>query len=129
LEKKSPVPVYSQLFYCNGTGEKNKDFEMEVEKQHEAAVYVIKGKIEIEGKTYHPYDLICFKPGHPIKFKIIEDAHFMLFGGEVFPEGRIMWWNFVSTSQEKIDLAKKRWREGGYPKVINENEKISLPED
>ena len=52
----------------------------------------------------------------------------MILGGEVFPERRYIWWNFVSTSQEKIDEAKALWKNNDFPEVINERERIDLPE-
>ena len=52
----------------------------------------------------------------------------MVFGGEVFPEKRFMWWNFVSSSEQKIEEAKIKWKNNEYPPVINEDEIIPLPE-
>lgn len=126
---KSPVPVYSDLFYLNVEGESESNFELNLSKNQEAAVYVINGSIDVEGSIYSKYDLIVFKQGEDINLKLSEDAHFMVFGGEVFPEKRFMWWNFVATSQELIEEAKRKWKNQEYPEVIDEDEFIPLPEN
>lgn len=129
LDKKSPVPVYSDLFYINGEAEKDAILNFPVQSNHELAVYIIQGSVEIDGENFNRFDLITLKKGSDLKLTATEDAHFMIFGGEPFPEKRYMWWNFVATSSEKIEEAKRRWREGRFPKVINENEIIPLPEN
>ena len=53
----------------------------------------------------------------------------MLLGGESFPEKRYIWWNFVSSSQDRIEQAKSDWREGKFGQVIGETEFIPLPMD
>lgn len=128
FDKKSPVPVYSDLFYLNGEGPAKSTLHYPVKENQELAIYMIKGKIEIEDTTFERFDLITLKKGNDLNFKILEDAHFMIFGGEVFPEKRHMWWNFVATSKDKIEEAKKRWQQGEFAKTINEDERIPLPE-
>ena len=53
----------------------------------------------------------------------------MYFGGEIFPEKRHIWWNFVSSDEAKIEDAKKRWANGEFAKVIDEDEIIPLPQN
>jgi len=129
LGEKSPVPVYSDLFYLNGEGKAGAKFKLEAQENQEIAIYVINGAVELAGKNFKRYELVILKQGEDLDLNFSEDAHVMIFGGEVFPEKRHIWWNFVSTSKDKIGAAKKRWKEGGYPEVINEKETIPLPED
>jgi redox-sensitive bicupin YhaK (pirin superfamily) len=63
-----------------------------------------------------------------VHFTAIEDSHFMLLGGEAFPEKRFIWWNFVHSSQERIEQAKIDWRNGNFGPVIHESEFIPLPD-
>jgi redox-sensitive bicupin YhaK (pirin superfamily) len=51
----------------------------------------------------------------------------MLLGGERFPTPRYIWWNFVASSQERIEQAKARWKRGEFAKVPGETEFIPLP--
>ncbi len=129
FDKKSPVPVYSDLFYLNGEAKKDASLTFPVQSHHELAVYIIQGSVEIDGENFNRFDLITLKKGSDLKLTATEDSHFMIFGGEPFPEKRYLWWNFVATSSEKIEEAKRRWREGRFPEVINENEIIPLPEN
>lgn len=129
LGLKSPVPVYSDLFYLTGCFRKTSSFEMNLSKNQEAAVYVVKGQIEIEGKLFSRFSMVTFHKGSKISFAGQDGAEFMFFGGEVFPEKRHIWWNFVSSRKERIEEAKRAWRAGEFQPVINETEVIPLPED
>jgi redox-sensitive bicupin YhaK (pirin superfamily) len=51
----------------------------------------------------------------------------VLLGGERFPTPRFIWWNFVASSQERIERAKERWARGQFPAVPGETEFIPLP--
>ena len=129
LGKKSPVPVYSDLFYFNVKNQGEPTFEYQLKDGHEAALYVIKGSVGIGGQDFERYDLLLFKAGEKLSLEIGPEAHFMFFGGESFPEKRHLFWNFVSSDLEKIEEAKKRWRNDEFPKVIDDEiERIPLPE-
>jgi redox-sensitive bicupin YhaK (pirin superfamily) len=52
----------------------------------------------------------------------------MLVGGAKMDGARFIWWNFVSSSRERIEQAKADWREGRFPSVPGETERIPLPE-
>lgn len=127
FHQRSPVPVYSDLFYLNATGPKSTTFQMAVKDHQEAAIYIVEGSIEHQNKAYHQYDMIILKQGHDIDIKLLESSRFMIIGGEVFPEKRFIWWNFVSTSKEEIELAKTRWVNNQFPQVINEDSQEFIP--
>lgn len=129
LDKKSPVPVYSSLFYLNGKTSSGDTLTYKLQDNHEAAVYLIKGKIKVETETYNPGQLVIFKKESKVEFKACEDCEYMIFGGEIFPEGRNIFWNFVSSSKERIEKAKNDWRQGKFAKTINETAFIPLPEE
>lgn len=129
LGEKSPVPTYSNLFYFNGQARPHQKLDYSLSEKHDGAIYIVEGEITVEGQTFSKYNLITFKKGTSIQFEAKSEVRFMIFGGETFPEKRHMWWNFVSTSQEKIESAKTRWKNDEFPKVINEHESIPLPEN
>jgi redox-sensitive bicupin YhaK (pirin superfamily) len=52
----------------------------------------------------------------------------MLLGGEPMDGPRHIWWNFVSSSRERIEQAKADWKAGRFDRVIDDNEYIPLPE-
>ena len=128
-DKKSPVPVYSDLFYLTGSIKEQTSYSFKTESKHEAALYVTQGEIEVEGEVYERFSLVVFNKGALVSFKAKSDAKFMLLGGEVFPEKRNIYWNFVSSSKEKIEQAKLYWENGRFPNVPNETEFIHLPEE
>jgi redox-sensitive bicupin YhaK (pirin superfamily) len=99
----------------------------------ERAVYVISGEVEVPERG-HPFgeaELIVLKPGAEIMLRApaFHSARLMLMGGEPFPEPRHLYWNFVSSSVERIEQAKADWREGRFASVPYEHEFIPLPED
>lgn len=129
LGHKSSVPVYSPLFYTNGNLKQSSLFEYKQDANVESAIYILDGEVEIENQTYTKQNMIVFNQGTQVSFKAKTDCTFMFFGGEVFPEKRYIWWNFVSSDENKIEDAKKRWKEGEFAKVIDEDETIPLPEN
>ncbi len=128
LGHKSPVPVYSDLFYFSGEFSQEGDFSFQLKEDQEAAFYVVEGKVECEGQSFERFTLVTFKKGSQVSFKADKGARLMFFGGEVFPEGRTIWWNFVSSDPERIERAKEDWKNDRFGKVINEREFIPLPD-
>ncbi|MEZ4744025.1 MAG: pirin family protein [Bdellovibrionota bacterium] len=126
---KSPVPVYSDLFYLNGDFKKDFVFDMPLPGNHEGAVYVVEGEIDVESACFERFSLVVFRKGTGLSFKVNKDSKVLIFGGAVFPERRYIWWNFVSSDREKIENAKKDWKAGRFSKVINESEVIPLPSE
>lgn len=127
LGAESPIPVYSDMFYLKAKAEKNSDFSMELAQEQEAAVYLVKGSLEVEKENIEPGSMVIFKKGSRLNLISKEESEFMIFGGEEFKEKPYIWWNFVSHSKEVIEQAKKRWREGCFPKVPKEDSMIPLP--
>ncbi len=96
----------------------------------ERALYVISGEIEIGGDHHGPERLLVLKPGDPVRVKAVTDAHFVLVGGAPMDGPRHIWWNFVSSSKERIEAAKADWKSGRFPLVPGDAaEFIPLPED
>lgn len=127
--KISPVPVYSSLFCFEGKMGEEEIFAMDLPEESEGAVYVLKGKLNFDHKIYGAGNLVCFKKGTSINFMTASSAHVIVFGGETFPEKRFIWWNFVSSSPAKIEIAKMRWKNNQFGRVINEDEWIPLPQE
>ena len=124
----SPVPVYSDLFYTSVVLNEQSTLKHKLKHDHQAAIYVIDGAVEIEGVEYNKYDMIVFNNEFCIQTKL-STAKFMLFGGQSFEEKRHIWWNFVSTNKEDIEKAKDDLKNNKFPKVINEVGLTPLPKD
>ena len=128
LGEVSPIEVHSDIFYVNAQSPADNDFVYDLGPHQEGAVYLIKGKIQIGDDQLEPGAMAIFKQGSEMKFQTLEDAEFMLLGGDKFATIPTVWWNLVSHSKERIEQAKLDWKEGRFEKVPNETQFIPLPE-
>lgn len=95
----------------------------------ERAIFVVSGEIDIAGDTFGAGRLLVFKPGDRISVMALSNARLMLLGGEPMDGPRHIWWNFVSSSQERIRAAKEDWKQKRFALVPgDEKEFIPLPE-
>ena len=124
---RSPVRLLSDMFYAEVMLQG--DARIEVPKDYEErAAYVVEGSINIDSEMYHAGQLVVFKPGNEIILNTPDHARVMLLGGEPLEGRRHIWWNFVSSSPERIEQAKDDWKSGRFSPVIDETEFIPLPE-
>ena len=125
---QSRVKTDSPLFYLHVVLNKGASFGLP-EEHSERGVYVAKGSIELNGRTYHKGQLLVFTRAADPVIIAKEDATLMLLGGE--PLGaRYIWWNFVSSRRERIEQAKEDWKQGRIILPPNDSETfIPLPED
>jgi redox-sensitive bicupin YhaK (pirin superfamily) len=95
----------------------------------ERAIYVLDGTVTISGDEFPSDRLLVFKPSDEIMVASEPGAHFMLFGGASLGSKRYIWWNFVSSSKERIEQAKHEWKTGRFDIVPGDEEEfIPLPE-
>ena len=80
----------------------------------ERALFVLSGEIEIGGDQHGPERLLVLRPGDRIAVRAVSDAHFVVVGGAAMDGPRHIWWNFVSSSKERIDAAKADWKAGRF---------------
>ena len=90
---------------------------------------IVSGKVDIAGDEFGAGQLLVFKPGDRISILAIDQARVMIVGGEPMDGPRNIWWNFVSSSKERIEQAKHEWKTGRFDTVPgDESEFIPLPE-
>ena len=94
----------------------------------ERAIVVALGDASLDGEPLDLYTLYLLKPGLPMTLRSGSGGRVMLLGGEAFATPRHVWWNFVSSSRDRISQAKHDWKEGRFPAVPGESESIPLPE-
>lgn len=95
----------------------------------ERAVYLVSGRVLLDGQPFEPGRLLVLAPGRElVALAGPEGARLVLFGGEPLEGPRHVWWNFVSSSRERIEQARADWREGRFDAVPGETEFIPLPE-
>ena len=124
----SPVRVHSDTLYVDLALQPGSRVRIPADAE-ERAIYVLSGEIDIEGDRFPADRLLVFRPGDEIVVGSPEGAHFMLFGGASLGSPRHIWWNFVSSSRERIEQAKEEWRTGRFDIVPGDAEEfIPLPE-
>jgi|GEM_PF-338716 len=95
----------------------------------ERAIYVLAGQIEIGGVAYQPRQMMVLRPGDTVTVKANSAVHMMLLGGAAMDGERYIFWNFVSSSKERLQQAKEDWLLGRFDKVPgDEREYIPLPD-
>ncbi len=126
---RSPVQTFSDMFYADITLREGARLAVPVEHEERAA-YVVEGSIALssEGGTFAAGQLLVFKPGEEIILSAAASARLMLLGGEPLDGKRHIWWNFVSSSRERIEQAKEDWKARRFSPVPEEAESIPLPE-
>jgi redox-sensitive bicupin YhaK (pirin superfamily) len=125
---QSPVKTYSPLFYADARLRAGASITLP-DAYAERALYVIAGGVEIDGEVSGPSHMVIFRPGASPSISAKTPAHFVLLGGEPFPETRHIWWNFVSSSKSRIEQAKRDWAEGRFAPIPGDaDEFIPLPQ-
>ena len=126
----SPVRTLSDMVYADIQLIDGARYQLKAEHV-ERAIYVVEGAIEVAGQGggFATGELVVFKPGAEIVLIARGPARLMLIGGEPFPEGRNIYWNFVSSSPDRIEQAKADWRAQRFAPVPDEHEFIPLPEE
>lgn len=125
--KVSPLKNHSPLLFQVVKAKAPGVYTQEAIPTYELAVYLVEGSLAINGKKYEGNQMVVFKLGSSLEIQHSGDALFAVIGGEPFPEPRFIFWNFVSSSQEKIELAKKAWEDGTFPQVPGDSEIMPLP--
>ena len=94
----------------------------------ERAVLVTEGEANLDGQPLELFALYLIAPGHKASLKATTPARAMLLGGEAFETQRHVWWNFVSSSRDRINQAKEDWQARRFPLVPGDEEEfIPIP--
>ena len=127
---KSPVQTFSEMFYADITLVDGARLPIPSEHEERAA-FIVEGSVELlpHDGIYYAGQLLIFKPGAEITLRAqgSSSARLMLLGGEPIDGPRHIWWNFVSSSEERIEQAKDDWKAGRFAPVPEETEFIPLP--
>ncbi len=124
---KSPVSMVSPWFYTEVTAQAGTSVPLDPDHE-ERAIYLVDGEVEIANERYEGPRLLIFRPGDRITVKAVRPVRMMFLGGDALEGPRHIWWNFVSSSKERIEQAKQDWKTGRFAAVPQEHEFIPLPE-
>lgn len=127
-DRTAPTTHFSPIFYVSA--ELQPGAKTAVSPEHaERAVYVADGDVAMGDRLLGVGDLAVLSPAQPAEIVAgVDGAKVMLLGGAPMDGPRHIWWNFVSSSKERIEKAKADWRDGRFAKVPGDAEFIPLPD-
>jgi hypothetical protein len=123
---RSPVVTAWPTLYVHAQFKPGTEFDLPAEHD-ERAVYVVEGELDTDAGKIVEGQLAALAPGSKIRMRAAGAVRAMLLGGDRFPTARHIWWNFVASSQERIERAKERWAKREFAAVPGETEFIPLP--
>jgi redox-sensitive bicupin YhaK (pirin superfamily) len=90
---------------------------------------LVGGEAEIDSASLEPFTLYVLKPGHQARLSCAQGGRLMLLGGGAFSSPRHVFWNFVSSSRDRINQAKEDWKALRFPLIPGDDEEfIPIPE-
>jgi hypothetical protein len=124
---RSPVRTLSPLFYAEARLDEGAELALAPEHEERGA-YVVDGPVSVDGEEFPRGRLLVFRPAVRVVLRARTPARVMLLGGQTLGP-RHLWWNFVSSSRERIEQAKQDWKAGRFGSVPGDSEFIPLPEE
>lgn len=124
----SPVRVASPTLYCDLELDSGATLEVPADYA-ERALYPVAGQVTVDGTACEPGSMVVLRAGYRPLLRAEASARVMLLGGAPLEGPRYLWWNFVSSSLERLEQAKADWRAQRYAAVPGETEFIPLPEN
>jgi redox-sensitive bicupin YhaK (pirin superfamily) len=126
--RSAPTTTYAETIYADIALAAGGAIPIDAEAD-ERAIYLAEGEARLDGLSLEPMTLYVLRPGTAATLRSDAGARVMLCGGEAFATPRHVWWNFVSSSRERINEAKRKWKAGEFPKVPGDDKEwIPIPE-
>ena len=126
--RTAPTTQHAETIYADINMRAGSTIPIDAEAD-ERAVLVAIGQASLDGEALQTHSLYVLEPGVPMTLRADSDCRVMLLGGEAFKTQRHVWWNFVSSSRDRINQAKEDWKADRFPKVPGDDaEFIPIPE-
>lgn len=122
----APTRTFSPTLYVAAHFAAGSELPLDTEHE-ERGVYLVDGDLTIDGESLPPQQMAVLATGVPAKLASANGAVVMLLGGARLDGARFIEWNFVSSSRDKIEAAKRAWSEQRMGQVPGETEFIPLP--
>src|SRR5208283_3869439 len=88
-------------------------------------LYVLEGSISVAGQSFDAGQMMVFRPKDRISVAAgPAGARLIILGGATLGGPRFIWWNFVASSQDRIEAAKDEWRKADWGRGL-----FDLPRD
>jgi hypothetical protein len=125
----SPVKGFSPIFYVDAKLQPGASLPL-TDEHDERAAFVVDGEVEIGGTICREAQMIVFDKGERATVTAKSKARVMLLGGAALDGDRHVWWNFVSSSRERMDRAKEDWKAMRFGTIPGDDKEfIPLPPD
>uniref|UniRef100_UPI003F4929B9 pirin family protein n=1 Tax=Ensifer adhaerens TaxID=106592 RepID=UPI003F4929B9 len=122
--ERAPARMFSETFYADVKIDANALLPMP-DDHEDRGIYIVEGSISIAGQEFGPHQMMVFRPGDRITVAAgAVGARLIILGGATLSGPRYIWWNFVASSQERIEHAKAEWRQQDWG-----NGRFDLPRD
>ena len=126
--KTAPTTTYASTIYAEIVLTSGGMVPIDAEAD-ERAVMLVGGEGALDGSVLTLYTLYVLKPGVAMMLATQKGGRIVLLGGEAFPTKRHVYWNFVSSSRDRIEQAKEDWRAGRFARIPGDEEEfIPLPD-
>lgn len=113
---RSSAPTDWETVYADIGLDEGARFSIPPEHE-ERALYLLEGEVEVAGVAFNSRQMLILKEGKPVDLKALSPARVLLLGGATMDGPRYVWWNFVSSSRERIEEARRAWELGEFPSV------------
>lgn len=111
---RAPAAVFGDLFYVDAALDPGARLPLP-DGHEDRGLHVLQGSVQVAGQDFGPGQMAVFRPGDAITVQAgPAGARLLLLGGDTLNGPRHLWWNFVSSSRERIDEAKEAWRRGDW---------------
>ncbi len=125
--RTSPVTQHAATIYADIALAPGASLSIDAEAD-ERAVMLTEGAASLDGVPLALFSLYILAPGEALTLRADVSARALLLGGEAFATKRHVWWNFVSSSRERIAAAKDDWTARRFPLVPGDEEEwIPIP--
>ena len=124
----APVTTYAGTIYADIILSAGGAIPIDAQAE-ERAIYVTQGDASLDGVKLEPQTLYVLRPGTSATLSSASGARAILCGGEAFRTPRHVWWNFVSSSQDRLMQAREDWDAMRFPLIPgDEEEYIPIPQ-
>lgn len=109
--ERAPVSTFSEMFYADAILGPHAQIPMP-DNHEDRGIFIVSGSVEVAGQSFEKGQMMVFRPQDKITIKAgLIGARLIMLGGETLNGPRHIWWNFVSSSKDKIEAAKQAWIE------------------